>query len=106
MDEPADLELLINRFNRLVKEILQGEVRRTCFQPWEVALLLDLQDCRLTRSRREDVLRRYQRTVQHQLERGEVPPIRFSEFFGQRARKAGIPPPASLASQDPASLNP
>ena len=87
LQEPVDLELTINCFNRLVKEILNGEVRRTCFQAWEVDLFVDLQACRLTRSRREDALRRYQRAVQHQLERGEIPPIRLSAFIGQRAPK-------------------
>jgi len=87
MDELVDRELIINRFNRLVKEILNGQVRRTCFQAWEVDLLVDLEACRLTRSRREELLRRYQRAVQHQLERGEIPPIKLSDFTGQRMRK-------------------
>ena len=105
MEDSADLELMANRFNRLVKELLQGEVRRTCFQPWEVDLLLDLQECRLTRSRREDALRRYERVVCRQLERGELPPVRFSDFVGQRARKMPLAPPPSQGTQDPASLN-
>jgi hypothetical protein len=103
MDEPVDLELTINRFNRLMKEILNGEVRRTCFQPWEVDLLVDLEACRLTRSRREELLRRYQRAVQHQLERGEIPPIKLSDFMGQRTRKlVPLQDPASLDSPAPA----
>jgi hypothetical protein len=106
MEDPPDLELIANRFNRLVKEVLQGAVRRTTFQPWEVHLLLDLDDCRLTRSRRDEALRRYQRAVHRQLQRGEVPPVRFSEFVGHRARKAALAPPPLLAPQDPPSLNP
>jgi len=111
MQDPADLELMINRFNRLVKELLQGEVRRNCFEPWEVDLLLDLQECRLTRSRRDEALRRYQRAVRHQIERGQIPPIRLSQFIGHRARKAAALAAQSLAAQspaddDPASLHP
>lgn len=106
MEDPADLELMVNRFNRLVKEILQGEVRRTCFRPWEVDFLLDLHSCRLTSSRREDAVRRYQRVVQHQLERGQVPPIKLSEFLGRRAQKPGPPLTESLADQHAAPLNP
>ena len=105
MEDPPDLELMANRFNRLVKEILQGEVRRTSFQPWEVELLLDLHACRLTRSRRDEALRRYQRLVQKQLERREVPPVRFSEFLGRRKRQAAPLPPPSL-TQDAPPLNP
>lgn len=105
MGDLPDLELMINRFNRLVKEILQGEVRRNCFQPWEVAFLVDVEACQLTRSRRDDALRRYQRAVQHQLERGELPPIRFADFLGRRGRKDADLPPDSLAAEDPASLH-
>ena len=106
MEDPPDLELMANRFARLVKELLQGEVRRTAFQPWEVHLLLDLHECRLTRSRRDEALRRYQRAVQRQLERGELPPVRFSDFVGQRARKLTMIPLPSTVTEDPPSLNP
>jgi hypothetical protein len=104
MEGPPDLELIVNRFNRLVKEILQGEVKRTCFQPWEVELLIDLQECGLTRSRRYETLRRYQRAVQHQLERSGVPPLRFAEFV-RRARKPSMPSMESLSAQDAAPLH-
>ena len=105
MEESPDLELMANRFSRLVKEILQGEVRRTCFQPWEVRFLLDIADCRMTSSRRNEALRRYLRVVVRQVERGELPPVRFADFVGRRARN--LPPPTSPSDtpQDPASLN-
>lgn len=102
MEDPADVELMINRFNRLVKELLQGEVRRTCFQPWEVELLVDFQACRLPPSRREESLRRYQRAVARQLERGEIPPVKFSDYLGRRLRKTALPP---AAPTDPGILN-
>jgi len=105
MEDPPDLELMSNRFNRLVKELLLGEVRRTSFQPWELNLLLDLQDCRLTRSRRDEALRRYQRVVEKQLERGELPPVKFSDFLGRRKRVPVLVPPPSV-TQNPAPLNP
>jgi hypothetical protein len=105
MEDPPDLELMANRFNRLVKELLQGEVRRTSFQPWEVHLLLDLQACRLTRSRRDEALRRYQRAVQRNFERRELPPIRFADFVGRRKRGPVLVPPHSVPAQDPPSLN-
>jgi hypothetical protein len=98
MEEPVDAELMLNRFNRLVKELLQGEVRRTCFHPWEVEMLIDLQDCRLAPSRREEALRRYQRAVQRQLERGEIPPVKLSEFLARRAQKVELPAAPALAA--------
>lgn len=106
IEEPVDVELIANRFNRLIKELLQGEVRRTCFQPWEVHLLLDLEACQLTRSRRDEALRRYQRAVQRQLEKGELPPVRFADFAGSRARKLALVPPRSPVAEDSPSLNP
>jgi len=108
MEDPADLELMANRFDRLVKELLHGDVRRTCFQPWEVEFLLDLQECRLTPSRREEALRRYQKAVRRQLERGELPPVRFADYIGRRAVKTPltpIAPPKSIAGQDTAPVN-
>ena len=102
MEDPPDIELMANRFNRLVKELLDGEVRRTSFQPWEVHLLLDLEACRLTPSRRDEALRRYRRAVQKQLDRRELPPVRFADFLGHRARKLALVPHPSLPRQDPA----
>ena len=96
---------MINRFNRLIKELLQGEVRRNAFQPWEVDLLMDLQSCGLTRSRREEALRRYQRTVMRQLESGQIPPVRFSEFIRPGLQREGPLPGAPLAAEDAPSLN-
>ena len=95
---------MANRFSRLIKELLQGKVQRTSFERWEVQLLLDLDACRLSPSRRDDALRRYQRVVVQQLERGELPPVRFSEFARQRPRKAAEPPLDT--AQDPPALNP
>ena len=106
MAEPADLELIINRFNRLVKELLQGKVQRTCFQPFEVELLVDLEECGLTPSRRDEVLRRYQRAVTKQLEKGQMPPVRFAEFLSPRFRKDMPPPGDGLSGGDSAACNP
>ena len=105
-EDPPDLELRANRFNRLVKELLQGEVRRTTFERWEVEFLLDFEGCGLTRSRREEALRRYQKAVHRQLERGEFPPVGFAEFVGRRARKLSPVSAASGVVQDPPALNP
>lgn len=105
MDEFPDLELTLNRFNRLIREILAGQVRRTCFQPWEMEFLIDLQECGLTRSRRSEALQRYQRAVQKQLERRQFPPIRFCEFVNRRAQKQNLPVPDSLAKDDSTPLN-
>lgn len=106
MEDPPDLELMANRFKRLVKELIEGQVRRTTFQAWEVRLLLDLEACRMTRSRRDEALKRYQRVVEKQLGRGELPPVAFADFVGRRKHGPILVPPPSSPVQDPASLNP
>ena len=38
---------MLNRFNRLIGELLRGAISRNAFQPWEVELLLDLETCQI-----------------------------------------------------------
>ncbi len=72
------------RFNRRIRELLQGRTSREAFQPWEVDLLLDIQDCQIDESAREGVLRRYQQAVRRQLERGGTVPMKLSEFLASK----------------------
>ena len=44
-----------------------------------------MQDCRIEESAREGVLRRYQRAIQRQLERGGTVPMKLSQFWKQKA---------------------
>ena len=80
-DDPSNWELTLNRFHRLIREILQGETRRTVFQPWEVEILVDIEECRLEQRRRARVLRGYLRAVERQLELGPGPPMKLSKFL-------------------------
>ena len=48
-DELVEQELMLNRFNRLIGELLRGAMSRNVFQPWEVELLLDLDTCQIPR---------------------------------------------------------
>ncbi len=82
----VDTDELLRRFNRLIKELLQGETKRETFQRWEVDLLLDGQNCRIEELAREGVLRRYQQAVQRRIERGEAVPMKLSEFLGAKQR--------------------
>ena len=74
-------EEIFARFNRLIGELLKGGTRRETFQPWEVELLLDIENCQIKESAREGVLRRYQEAVRRQLERGGTVPMKLSEFL-------------------------
>ncbi len=84
-DELVDKELMLNRFNRLMGELMRGAIIRNSFQPWEVDLLLDIENCPLERRRRLEILRQYQRAVERQLDTGPGPPMKLSEFLVRRS---------------------
>src|SRR5215467_4284014 len=80
-DDIIELELMLNRFRRLIAELIRGTVTRHSFQPWEVAILLDIETCQVEPKRRLELLRQYQRAVEKQLQSGPGPPMTFSEFL-------------------------
>ena len=84
-DDLSERELTLQRFHRLITEILQGGTRRNTFQGWEVEILLDIEASGLERRRRMAILRQYLRAVRLQLESGPGPPMKLSEFL-QRKR--------------------
>jgi hypothetical protein len=86
-EELIELELMLNRFNRLIGEVMRGALARNSFQPWEIGILLDLDDCEVERHRRVEILRQYQRAVERQMEFGPGPPMKLSEFLVLRARR-------------------
>ena len=86
-EELVEQELMLNRFNRLIGEVMRGALARNSFQPWEIDILLDLENCQLDRRRRLEILRQYQKAVERQLMNGPGPPMRLSEFLVVRARR-------------------
>jgi hypothetical protein len=87
-DDLVALELMLNRFNRLMAEVLRGAVARNSFQPWEIEILLDMANCELRPRRRLEVLRQYQKAVQRQMETGPGPPMKLSQYLERRANRA------------------
>ena len=83
-DDLIQLELMLNRFNRLMGEILRGSIVRTTFHPWEVELLLDMEACQIEPRKRQDTFRQYQKAVQKQMETGPGPPMKLSEYLQQK----------------------
>ena len=77
-------ELMLNRFRRLMNEILRGTLARTTFQAWEVELLLDMESCDLPPRRRGETLRQYLKAVEKQMESGPGPPMKLSEYLQAR----------------------
>jgi hypothetical protein len=86
-DDLSELELMLNRFNRLIGEVMRGVIARNSFQPWEVEILMDLENCQLERRRRMEILRQYQRAVERQMTTGPGPPMKLSEFLVLRERR-------------------
>lgn len=87
-DPDTDSEIMLAQFNRLIQELLRGGSNRNTFRPWEVELLLDMESCDLKESRRKEILKRYQRAVQKQLERGAAKPLKLSEYLeAQRVKR-------------------
>lgn len=85
-----DSDQVLGRFNRLMQDLFKESANRNCFYPWEIELLLDIQSCNLRENNRRDVLRRYQKVVQRQLESGATSLLKLSEFLekerGKRTR--------------------
>ena len=80
-------ERMLGRFQKLVGELMQGAIRRTTFEPWEVELLLDLDQCALPPRRRMGILRRYAVAVRRQMKKGSGPPMKLSEFLQSKSTR-------------------
>lgn len=86
-EDLAQLELMLNRFRRLLNEIIRGTVARNAFEPWEVEILLDLANCQIMPRRRLEILRQYERAVERQMESGPGPPMKLSEYLQNRTTR-------------------
>ncbi len=97
IDAVSDSEIILAQFNRLMQELLRGSMNRNTFRPWEIELLLDMETCELQDGGKKDLLKRYQKAVQKQMEKGAPAPMKLSEYLSAlRAKKlaaaAGNPP--------------
>src|SRR2546422_11436454 len=80
-DSLPDSDAVLAQFNRLIQELLRGNMHRNTFRPWEVELLLDIEHCNLRDASRRETLRRYQRAVQRHMEKGARLPLKLSEYL-------------------------
>ena len=86
--DEVDAETVLAQFNRLIQELLRGNVNRNTFRPWEIDILLDIEACDIRDSNRRETLRRYQRAVQRQMDKGSPKPMKLSEYLESlRARR-------------------
>ncbi|MGB7760556.1 MAG: hypothetical protein WBL61_12045 [Bryobacteraceae bacterium] len=87
MDDLIQLEIMLNRFRKLVAELMRGSVTRNSFQAWEVEILIDYHNSAVAPRHRLETLRQYQREVEKQMETGPGPPMKFSEFLQQKTMR-------------------
>jgi hypothetical protein len=99
-DSLPDHDAVLAQFNRLVQELLRGNMHRNTFRPWEIELLLDIEACNLRESAKRETLRRYQKAVQRHMEKGARLPLKLSEYLeavkGKRTASAGQTPVSAV----------
>ena len=88
-DSLPDADAVLAQFNRLIQELLRGNMHRNTFRPWEIELLLDIETCNLRESTKRETLRRYQRAVQRHMEKGARTPLKLSEYLESVKAKRG-----------------
>ena len=83
-DDLIELELILNRFRQLMRELQAGRIGRNEFKTWEVELLLDIEHCQLDRNQKKRTLRHYQKAAENRIESGCSTPLKLSEFLALR----------------------
>jgi len=86
-DDIIELELMRNRFRRLMSDLRRGLRGRNSFQPWEVGLLLDFETCQLEKKHRNQLIKQYERAVERQIDLGRGPPMKLSEYLQSRSTR-------------------
>jgi hypothetical protein len=84
--ERSDMMLL----SQLVQELVGGTLRRNVFTQIELQLLLDLQACRIRKSTKADILRRYLKAVQQHSVINPSIPLRFLHFFEREQHRLAL----------------
>ncbi len=87
--ETLSSEAQLNRFNRLMQELIRGNMSRNTFQRWEIEILLDIDACQIREPVKRETLRRYQKAVQRAMERGAPTPLRLSEYLNGKKGAGG-----------------
>jgi hypothetical protein len=75
-------DAVLAQFNRLIEELLAGNLNRSTFRPWEIQILVDMVGCHLPdASGRVSILRDYQKAVQRRMRDGARVPQKLSEYL-------------------------
>ena len=89
---------MLNRFNKLLQELVRGNMNRNTFQPWEIDILLDIEHCNLREAVKRETLRRYQKAVQRAMEKGARTPFKLSEYLSGKKSGNKVTEPSAQAS--------
>jgi hypothetical protein len=85
-----DSDAILAQFNRLIQELLRGSMQRNTFRPWEIEILLDIENCNLRDGNRRDILKRYQKAVQRHMDKGARLPLKLSEYLDAVKAKRAV----------------
>lgn len=85
-----ELESRLALLDKLLADMIAGEFRRTTFQPWEVAVLLDIQACDAGEANRKELLKRYQKAAHRWFDRGGRTLLLLSDYMARRHRHTPI----------------
>ena len=88
VDGTLDTEAQLHQFNKLMTELLKGTLNRNTFRPWEMELLLEIEGCNLRDTNRREVLRRYQKAVKRNVDRGASSLLKLSEYLELQRRRS------------------
>jgi len=98
-DSLPDSETVLAQFNRLIQELLRGNIHRNTFRPWEIDVLLDIESCNLREASKRETLRRYQKAVQRHMDKGARLPLKLSEYLeAVKTKRSSNQNGASVAS--------
>ena len=86
-DFTPDPDALLAQFNKLIQELLRGSLNRNTFRPWEIEVLLDIEDCNLRDGNRREILRRYQKAVQRHIDKGNAGLLKLSEYLERNRQR-------------------
>jgi hypothetical protein len=101
-----DTDALLAQFNKLIQELLRGSMNRNTFRPWEIEVLLDIDSCNLREANRREILRRYQKAVQRDLDRGSPTLMKMSEYLDRAKAKRARAEEAPAAQVNGSAIAP
>lgn len=89
----------LESFRQFIYQLIAGNVRQNTFTQWELDLLFDLENLRVRKARRVQMLRRYIKAASRQISGGASEPPRLAEFL-EREMTPLIPAQGNYPSAD------